>query len=113
MNFYMWDRLDKNKADCEIQVNFCRVNSLQMKALLQVQRFEEFLKVKDQQQSAQWLRGLWQGKQIIESPVRFQDKLITNPFLVTGAIKNHVFNYSMPNYINEKQLNLESYFFQL
>ena len=79
MNFYMWDRLDKNKADCEIQVNFCRVNSLQMKALLPVQRFEEFLKVKDQQQSAQWLRGPWQGKQIKGSLVRIQDKL--NPFL--------------------------------
>ena len=88
MNFYMWDRLDKNKADCEILVYFCRVNCLQMKALLQVQCFEEFLKVKNQLQSAQWLGGQWQGKQIKGSLVRFQDKLITNPFLETGVIKN-------------------------
>ena len=85
MNFYMWDRLDKNKADCEIQVNFCRVNSLQMKALLQVQRFEEFLNVKDQLQSAQWLRDQWHGKQNKGSLVRFQEKLITNPSLETGV----------------------------
>ena len=92
MNFYMWDRLDKNKADCEIQVYLCGVNSLQMKALLQVQRFEEFLNVKDQLQSAQWLRDQWHGKQNKGSLVRFQEKLITNPFLETGVIKNHVLN---------------------
>ena len=83
MNFYMWDRLDKNKVDCEIKSLLVWSEQLTN---------EEYLKVKDQLQSAQWLRGQWQGKQIKGSLVRFQDKLITNPFLETGVIKNHVLN---------------------